>query len=246
MAKSNRWVAHAASAVCAAALMGTMAGCGSGGADGAADKPAARNGDGSGIGSRVVSQREAESLALHRKDVPGYTLQTLAGRGEDAQVPVHLFTGYLPRIEPAACQPVYDNTQQGSEYPQRARTDTLVSGHGDYVEVALVACGAGDAHKAVADLRAALTRCRSFTMPADGTEHFEHPRSLPDPHLGDEAVEYTITQKIDGDEGVIRAPFHHLVVREGSVIVWFMVHGFPGDTPKLPRNVIDAQLAKLR
>ncbi|MDX3098832.1 sensor domain-containing protein [Streptomyces sp. ME19-03-3] len=246
MLQLNRTVSRTVLAVCAAVVVGTVAGCGNGGDAGAAEKPAARNGDESRSNSRVVSQREAESFALHRKDIPGYTIQTLAGRGEDAQVPVRLFAGGLPRIEPAECQPVYENTQQGSAYRQYARTDALVSGHGDFVEVALVAYGVGDARKALADLREALARCRSFTMPLDRTEHFEYPRLLPDPHLGDEAVEYTITQKIDGDEGAIRAPFHHLVVRKGSVIAWFMVHGFPGEPPKLPANVVDTQLAKLR
>ncbi|MEU1623683.1 sensor domain-containing protein [Streptomyces sp. NPDC005722] len=238
---------RAVRALCAAVVLGALTGCGGAGDDGAAVKPAAGDGKAGGGGSRLVGQREAESLALHREDVPGYTIQTLAGRGEDARVPVRLFTGDMPRVEPEQCQPVYDNTQQASAYRQYARTDALVSGHGDYVEVALVAYAAGDAHKAVADLRAALARCRSFAMPLQVMEeHFEHPRLLPDPHLGDEAVEYTITQKMDGDEGVIRAPFRHLVVRKGSVIAWFMVHGFPGDDPQLPANVIGTQLGKLR
>lgn len=246
MLKLNRWVSRAALAVGVTAVLGTMAGCGNGGEDRAAGRSAAAHGDENGSSSRVLSQREAESLALHRKDLPGYTIRTLAGRGEDAEVPVRLFTGDLPRIEPAECQPVYANTQQGaSAYRQYARTEALITGDDDYVESGLIAYGAGDARKALADLRGALAHCKSFTMPLDRTEHFEHPRVLPDPHLGDEAVEYTITQKIDGDEGVIRAPFRHLVVRKGSVIAWFRVHGFPGETPELPSNVIDAQVAKL-
>lgn len=91
-------------------------------------------------------------------------------------MPVRLFAGEVPRIEPAECQPVHANTQQGaSAYRLYARTDALVSGHGDYVEVAPVAYDAGDARKALADLRGALARCRSFTMPLDRTEHSEPP-----------------------------------------------------------------------
>ncbi|MYS22185.1 hypothetical protein GA0115240_138562 [Streptomyces sp. DvalAA-14] len=113
------------------------------------------------------------------------------------------------------------------------------------METALIAYRPGDAHKVLADLRAALSRCTSFTGPVDMTQGFEHPRPLPDPNLGDEAVEYGIMEKMSDAEGTVRVPFEQLVVRKGSVIAWFQVQSNPGRTVALPMDVVTAQIAKL-
>ena len=68
---------------------------------------------------------------------------------------------------------------------------------------------------------------------------------MPDPHLGDEALEYGITDKETDEEGTTRAPFHFLLVRKGSVIAWFWAENLPGKPAVLPMHVINAQLAKL-
>ncbi|MFJ9560106.1 hypothetical protein ACIRQQ_08700 [Streptomyces fuscichromogenes] len=237
---SDGRMVRAAVAVCAVAMMGTGAGCGSD--TGAA---AARSGSASASSSHLVTQQEIDSYVLTQKDVPGHEISTMAGRTTDGKErPPVLLSGNLPRVSPKSCQHVYENAQQGSAYRQYARADDTLSGR-DNVQVALIAYRPADAPKVVADLRAALPRGTAYAGPVDMTEGFEHPRVLPDPHLGDQSVEYRITEKIDSQEGTIRAPFHFLVVRKGSVIAWFMAHGFPGDTVVLPRDVINTQLAKL-
>lgn len=62
------------------------------------------------------------------------------------------------------------------------------------------------------------------TGPVEKSESLEHPEVLPDPHLGDEALEYGITDKMTDEEGATRAPFHFLLVRKGSSL--------PGSGPK--------------
>lgn len=207
--------------------------------------PAARSGSAGGSSSHLVTQQEIDSYVLTQKDVPGEKISTMAGRATDGEeVPVALLTGNLPRISPKGCQHVYENAQRGSAYRQYALADDFIYGR-DHVEVALIAYRPTDAPKVLADLKAALPQCTAYAGPVDMTEGFEHPQVLPDPHLGDQAVEYGITEKIDDEEGTVRAPFHFLVVRKGSVIAWFMTHGFPGEAAVLPKDVINAQLAKL-
>lgn len=207
--------------------------------------PAARSGSTSGNSSHLVTQQEIDSYVLTEKDVPGDKISTNAGRTTDGEeMPPALLTGNLPRISPKGCQHVYENAQRGSAYRRYALADDFIFGR-DYVEVALIAYRPTDAPKVLADLKAALPQCTAYAGPVDMTEGFEHPQVLPDPHLGDQAVEYGITEKIDDEEGTVRAPFHFLVVRKGSVIAWFMAQGFPGKTAVLPKDVINAQLTKL-
>ncbi|MEV6013821.1 hypothetical protein AB0M29_44755 [Streptomyces sp. NPDC051976] len=159
-------------------------------------------------------------------------------------MPVTLFADNLPRVSPAACQHVYENIQQASAYRQYARAADILRGR-DHVTVALIAYRPADAPKVPADLRAALPQCKSFAGPVAKTESLEHPQVLPDPHLGDEALEYGITDKLTDEEGTSRAPFRFLLVRRGSVIAWFWTENFPGRPAVLPMRVINAQLAKL-
>ncbi|MFJ9350989.1 hypothetical protein [Streptomyces sp. NPDC101237] len=192
-----------------------------------------------------MTQRELDSYVFRPKEVPGDEIATMAGRTTNGkEMPPRLTAGNLPRISPESCQHIYENTERDSAYRQYALTDNLLSGHDD-VEVALIAYRPADAPKVIADLQAALPRCTAYAGPVDMTDGFEHPKVLPDPHLGDQAVEYRITEKIDGTEGTLRAPFHFLVVRKGAVIAWFMAQGFPGEKADLPMGVINAQLAKL-
>ena len=208
--------------------------------------PAARGGTGSRNGSRLVNQREIDSYVLGPKDVPGYTIETFAGRTTvGTEMPVALITGNLPRVSPAACQHLYENAEKGSAYRQYARADDVISGHGNAVQVTLVAYRPADARKVLSDLRAELPHCTSFAMPRHPTDRFEHPRLLPDSHLGDDSVEYGITEKLSDQEGTVRAPYHYLVVRKGSVIAWYQVLNIPGKAATLPMDVINAQLARL-
>lgn len=155
--------------------------------------PAARSGSPSRNRSHLVNQHEIDSYVLTPKDVPGDNLSTLAGRTTaGTEWPVTLFADNLPRISPAACQHVYENMNQASAYRQYARADDVLGGR-DHVRVGLIAYRPADAPKVLADLRAALPRCTAFTGPVDKTESLEHPQLLPDPHLGDEVLEYGIT-----------------------------------------------------
>ncbi|MBM9507869.1 hypothetical protein [Actinacidiphila acididurans] len=202
-----------------------------------------------------MSQREIDSYVLTPKDVPGDDISTTAGRtSTGTEMPVSLMVGSrLPRVSPAGCQLVYENSQQAGEYPQHARADDMISGPGNTVEVSLIAYRPQDAHKVLAELRAALPGCTSYAVPMGDGMSFEHPQVLPDPRLGDEAVEYGIMQKVPADDGTgqgtdagtLYAPFHYLLVRKGSVLAWFQVMAFPGRTASLPMDVVKAQLAKL-
>lgn len=213
--------------------------------------PAARSGPPSRNRDRLVSQREIDSYVLMPKDVPGHDISTTAGRTTTGtEMPVRLMVGSgLPRVSPAGCQHVYENSQQASDYRQNARADDMVSGPGDTVEVSLTAYRPQDAHKVLADLRAALPGCTSYAVPLGDGMGFEHPQVLPDPQLGDEALEYGIMQKVPADKSsgqpTLYAPFHYLLVRKGSVIAWFQVMAFPGQTASLPMDVVKAQVAKL-
>ncbi|MET8453973.1 hypothetical protein [Streptomyces sp. NPDC005209] len=181
---------------------------------------------------------------LAPKDVPGYKIVTMAGRTTSrTRMPVRLFAGDLPRISPASCQRVFESAQQAGAYRQYARTDNLITGHGDPVEVALTAYRPTDAHKVLAYLRAALPGCTAYAGPVDMSEGFEHPQLLPDPDLGDEAVEYGITEKITDEHDTLRVPHHYLLVRKGSVFAWFMVSTLPGAKVALRMDVINTQLA---
>ncbi|MEW2522631.1 hypothetical protein [Actinacidiphila alni] len=193
------------------------------------------------------------------KDVPGWTTDTVAGRGGDGVevAPRILDVSKWPRTSPAACQPLDRMTSLSSDYQYFAVVEQKVSpasGDGPITEMALTSYRPAEAPKVIADLRTSIRTCSDFSQLRGGYE-YTHPQVLADPNVGDEAIAYRLTQVVpsvdsngnpDGGQPV-DVPFHFVVVRSGATIASFYTMTGPGGhgTTDVPMDVVKAQIAKL-
>lgn len=261
--------ARAAAAVCAVVAAGVVAGCGNGtdradGGKGAAAKPlasgsgavtrsAAPQGEGT---TRMLTQAELEQAVVGAADLPGWTTGTTAGKGGDGvTVPVTVpDVSKIPRISPAACQPLWSMTGFGSRYQIHGIVEQGVSTvtRSSLSEMALTSYSAADAPRVMADLRASLRACRTFRT-TDPGESYGNPVVLPGPRVGDEAVAYRLTQtepSVDANGDDDGGPPSHAwvsyeVVRSGATIAAFYILGFEQPLPRVPEKVVTAQVDKL-
>ncbi|WP_377273197.1 hypothetical protein [Peterkaempfera sp. SMS 1(5)a] len=170
-----------------------------------------------------LTAAQLEGAALSAADIPaGFSVS--AASSDEA-----FFASASDTAKPASCQPIADmgaddgairpTATADNNYLQSARAADLVFGR-------IAAYRAGDAEKALADLRTALKSCTSYrsTTKSDGTVTAVTTRALPAPSLGDAAVAFELTGTSGGKAMVIRMT----EIRVGSSLVLFAglrVHG---------------------
>jgi hypothetical protein len=196
-----------------------------------------------------LTQEQLNALAVGVRDLPGYRVSTVFGRGADGKnVPVHIADiSSRARTKQASCQPLRDDEIRLSAYQPTGIVEQLILSKATdehHADVAVLSYQPADAPKVLADLRAALRTCASYRVPGDSTIAFKDPHQLPSPHLGDEAIEYRITMVADADQDPTPAPVDYILVRKGSLILWAQSIGI-GDDATIPMAAVTAQLAKL-
>lgn len=244
-------VSRIALAVSVVVALGSTAACGSGGegsdgksSTGAASKGAATpaaepsggaSGSAADAGAGALGQAELEKAALASGDVKGYKVETLPAEDMPAD---------SVAATPAVCQPLADMFMFTSQPKAAARagrtlsaTDSLDS---TVTSLALLAHTEGGAKEVFSGLRTASKKCTAY-------EHtdfkYSEVTALPEPKAGGEAVAYRLKGSIDGSS----VPMTFTVVRSGSTLVAFYAVNLLGaNKTKVPDEVIDAQLAKLK
>ncbi|MFJ8821761.1 hypothetical protein ACIREE_08245 [Streptomyces sp. NPDC102467] len=226
------------SGVCVAAALAATAACGSGAQGGKEDgKGGGKNGDASAAqpALKPLSEAQLTQAVITGADVRGYRV----GKVPDSEIP-----DVSVPAKPAACQAIADMFLLGSEPDAAARVarslTSLTETDATVVQMGLLAHEEADAKKVIADLRTASENC-------DGYEHTGYkysgikPREAPD--LGDEAVSYGMTGKVDGET----IPMTYVVVRSGSTLAAFYAMNMAdAKQAEVPAEIVDAQLAKVK
>ncbi|BBA95904.1 hypothetical protein RVR_959 [Actinacidiphila reveromycinica] len=206
--------------------------------------------------ARMLDQRQLEQAAVAKTDLPGWSTGTQFGHGPDGVTIKVVITDVarLPKVSPAACTalagiamgPVSPGHQHHALFEQDVTRDVKDGKDDSVVGDTLLAYQPADAVGVMKDLRASLTACDSF--PGGQGERYTRPVPVAAPSVGDDAVEYTITQVVDGDDdgdAPVDVPFRFLVVRVGATVVVLSAMGFPGAHPEIPAEVVTAQIAKV-
>ncbi|WP_435128030.1 hypothetical protein [Actinacidiphila sp. bgisy144] len=216
--------------------------------------------------ARLLDQRQLEQAAVGKPDLPGWSTGTQFGHGPDGvSIKVAITdVARLPKVSPAVCTalagiamgPVSPGHQHHALFEQSVTRDVKDGEDDSVVGDTLLAYQPADAAGVMTDLRASLKTCDSF--PGGQGERYTRPVPAAAPSVGDDAVEYTITQVVSGgndggndggddggDDDAVDVPFRFLVVRVGATIVVLSALGFPGGRPEIPDAVVNAQVAKL-
>lgn len=249
-----------------AVVLAATAGCGGGG----------KGGDAKGGGPETpmavgnlppLTQAQLEQAVVGPKDLKGWRTGTVQGRGGDGtEIPPTIpDVAKMPRISPAACEPLYDMTMMLSRQQYHGVVEQQLTPADDGSDDSGSSGGAGggmmslksytgpDAARLMADLRTSLRTCTSFKSLEEG-ESWGSPKRLADPKAGDEALSYHLVQTVpsvdkngDDDGGpAVDALFTFVVVRSGStVLAAYSVPGAGKDYPEFPMDVITAQVTKL-
>ncbi|MET9496335.1 hypothetical protein [Streptomyces sp. NPDC006552] len=226
--------------LCATAALTATAACGAGADDGASpagDKAGSTResrGANAGPGLEPLSKAQLGRAVLTGADVKGYRV----GKVSDDEMP-----DVSVPADPAVCQPLADMFLLGSEPGAEARAarsvTSLTETDATVVQVGLLAYEEADAEKVLAGLRTASEKC-------DAYEHTDYkysgvgPRKAP--ALGDEAVSYAMTGKIDGET----IPMTYVVVRSGSTLAAFSgMNVLDAKRAAVPDAIVEAQVAKV-
>lgn len=202
----------------------------------------------------MLSQSELERSALAAGDAPGWRVSRTTGDEGDSGTPggpTYFPVSTRPRVTPSACQPLADMDNTLSAYQHHGVVELLLtpsSGTGlTTVALTLRSYPAADAPKVLADLRTSLRTCSSFATNAPGVT-ITAPEPQPDPHLGDDALAYRITQNSPGVGGgpAVEAPLNFVVVRSGATVAVSYTLSLPGlPEQPVPLDVVTAQTTKL-
>ncbi|MFJ9558795.1 hypothetical protein ACIRQQ_01975 [Streptomyces fuscichromogenes] len=197
-----------------------------------------------------LDQKDLDRLALTAHDVPGYTVDTVTGKGRPVDHDV--LTTYRA-VTPAPCRPVYAAAELGSLHDFTAEvTQDVVSTSddvGQHASVGLASYALADARTVMAELRSALGKCaaaemRPSAVHPDAGLGYSGTRSRSVSGYGDEALAFDATQVVvDGGKGP-SIPFTVLVVRQDSTIATFFSLN-PIQPPAIPEDVVDVQLKKI-
>ncbi|MER7181033.1 hypothetical protein ABT404_16375 [Streptomyces hyaluromycini] len=197
-----------------------------------------------------LDQKGLDRLALTVDDVPGYTVDTVTGKG--SPVDHDVLTAYRA-VTPAPCRPVYAATEQGSlhDFTAQVLQDVVSASDdlGQHASVGLTSYAPADARRVMTELRAALAKCATAEMrPSaahpDAGLGYSGARSRSVSGYGDETLAFDATQVVvDGGIGP-SIPLTVLVVRQDSTIATFTSVN-PVQPPTIPQDIVDAQLKKL-
>ncbi|MFF4019524.1 hypothetical protein [Streptomyces sp. NPDC001843] len=217
-----------------------------GSASPASSAPRQPSGSPASAAGKGLDQKDLDRLALTAHDAPGYTVNTVTGKGS----PVDHDLATYRAVTPAPCRPVYAAAQLGSLHDFTAQvTQDVVSTSddlGQHASVGLTSYTLADARTVMTELRAALPKCAtaeirpSAAHPGAGLGYSNaQSRSVSD--YGDEALAFEATQVVDS--GGPSLPLTVLVVRQDSTIATFMsLHPFQ---PTIPQDIVDTQMKKL-
>ncbi|WP_055585611.1 hypothetical protein [Peterkaempfera griseoplana] len=163
-----------------------------------------------------LTSAQLKGAALSAADIPpGFTVTTAT---EDEA----FFASAADTAKPASCQPIQDmGADDGAIKPTATADNSYLqpANAADLLFGRIAAYRAGDAEKALADLRTALKSCTSYrsTSPSDGTVTAVTTHVLPAPSLGDGAIAFDLTGTSNGKMAAIRVT----EIRVGSSLVLF-------------------------
>ncbi|WP_234018775.1 MULTISPECIES: hypothetical protein [unclassified Streptomyces] len=225
----------------AVAALATTAACGAGGDDAKGDaakdagaKPAAKASASAKPELKPLSEAELTKVVITKDDAKGWRV----GKTPDADIP-----DVSVPAKPASCQAIADLFLLGTEPDAAARVSRSLTSQkqtdATVIRMALLAHKEGDAKKVVADLRTQSEKCDSY-------EHTDYQytgiKPLKAPALGDEAVAYSLTGKIDGET----IPMAYTIVRSGSTLtVFYGMNVLDSKKAEVPAELIEAQVTKL-
>ncbi|MEV1020933.1 hypothetical protein [Streptomyces sp. NPDC050264] len=229
----NKGLGRVWAGACLTAALAATAACGSGADDG-------ENGDKGGGKStaqpalKPLAEAQLTQAVITEADVKGYRV----GKVPDAEIP-----DVSVPAEPADCQAIADMFLLGSEPDAAARVarslTSLTETDATVIQMGLLAHEEADAEKVVADLRTASESCDAYEHTGYKYSGIE-PRKAP--ALGDEAVSYAMTGKIDGET----IPMTYVVVRSGSTLAaFYAMNTLDAQQAEVPARIIEAQIAKL-
>ncbi|MYV56096.1 hypothetical protein [Streptomyces sp. SID3212] len=214
----------------------------------AAAKPAADAAD-----ATALPQAELDKLVLVEGDVKGYKIakasaaEIAIGKGittdNEACTPLVDVLGFRPLGKPAASSPVRLTSVPEKPGADASPEDALAA-LGDMTIAAetLNSYAGQGAPEALEALSAAGKACAGgFTYTADG-EKTKVTKVAPATYTaGDEAVAFTVTTEMEGE--TTASPL--VAVRKDGLLATFMSINLGGGESKQPKDIIDAQLAKL-
>ncbi len=221
-------------AVTTAAVVLFTSGCGDGSGPPAVKRTAeARPAEATAMPRQPLTQARLERLTVTQGDLAGSTVTTTGAQMPDrARV-----------ADPPACQGVSAGFGQVAAARPTARVVRIVTKTGtDGATLALASYRSADARKAMADLRAGIRSCKSFTI--DPMFRYENIRALPDPRKGNESLSFSIDQV---SEAGTRVPTTFVVIRSGTVVlnVSAMHLARDGRPATVEPALLDTQLSKL-
>ncbi|MEU9011384.1 hypothetical protein AB0D12_16695 [Streptomyces sp. NPDC048479] len=209
------------------------AACGDGGGERARTERAARKTAVAAKGT-VLTQQQLEKAAVAKEDLPGYTVDWLTA---------HTTAPSLP-TDPAQCQAVGDTLGLVSRYRPTARLIRIVTKPGeDGATLALAAYRAGDAERAMADIRMGLRTCPGRSFAPGDSFHYQEVAALPGRGQGDESVSFKLVQVMEGVKQ--RPAFTFVVVRSGSTVAIFRAMNLNGRPAVVSAGMVDAQVRKV-
>ncbi|MBC9717281.1 hypothetical protein H9Y04_32615 [Streptomyces sp. TRM66268-LWL] len=138
------------------------------------------------------------------------------------------------------CKPLSDMTGFTSDPAPKARiAKGGLNKEFTLASAALLAHEQADAEKVLADVRAAVDKCKNY---GDSTGSYTGIASQPAPEVGDEAVAYKMSAQSEGENGLLS--FN--VVRSGSTVAVFFAADMSGKgTGGVPKELVDAQIKRL-
>ncbi|MGC5003656.1 hypothetical protein [Streptomyces sp. DT203] len=213
----------------------------------ASSAPQQASGSLASAAGKGLDQKGLDRLALTAHDVPGYTVDTVTGKGSPVD---HDVLATYRAVTPALCRPVYAAAQLGSlhDFTAQVSQDVVSASDdlGQHASVDLTSYTLADARTVMTELRAALPKCATAEMrpsaahPGAGLG-YSGTRSRSVSGFGDETLAFDATQFVDGGGPSILVTV--LVVRQDSTIATFL--SLDPFQPSIPQDIVDAQLKKL-
>ncbi|WP_433891123.1 hypothetical protein [Streptomyces sp. CA-111067] len=199
--------------------------------------------------AKVLGQRDLDRLALNARDLPGYRVSDIVGKGAPVGPgPLAVYRA----VTPSECRPIYAAAESRSLHSVSAQVEEDVvyasDAMGRHASVGLSSYRADDAQQVMTELRAALSRCTtaairpSASHPGDGLE-YHSPYQRTAPGVGDETLAFEASEVADGGRSLV-IPLGVLVVRRGATVVTFASLN-PTATPVIPDDIVHAQMDKL-
>lgn len=249
----KRSVAVAVTAVSLALLVTACGGEEKGGDQGkGADKGAPSASATSAAPAEALSAAELEKLIVEQADLPGHQVQ----KAKAGEIP----SAAAVSTDKPSCKPLADvmsyvapgkpgatATRKAIEVPKSdgataSPEDALGALAAPVTGVTLGSYDGQGAQEAFASLKKAGTDCAGGFTLIGGGERTKISAVAPETATaGEEALAWTVTTDLDGRPFVTKA----VVFRQGNTLASFSTLSFGGTVKALPKDIVDAQAAKL-